>query len=178
MDYDITLAQLADMVAAAAEPTLGEREVEQLLTGAARPDAAGNPPTNVAGLGGWATGAHAVGEVILEGARYWRVLVPGTSATTEPTWPDLTTSGGAPTGTRVVDNGVVWIDNGTAWAPTWDLNAAAAAGWERKASKAAGDFDFMTGDQQFMRSQRAAACREQARAYRAKIVGSALIGRG
>jgi hypothetical protein len=177
MDYDLTLAELADMVAATSEPTLGERELEQLLDRAARPDAAGNAPANVAGLSGWASGTYLVGAVILEGTRYWRVLNPGTTAATEPTWPDLSTMGGAPTGLTVTDGQVTWIDNGTAWSPTWDLTWAAAVGWDRKASKAAADFDFMTGDQQFMRSQRVAACREQARRYRAQIVGSLPISR-
>lgn len=48
------------------------------------------------------------------------------------------------------------------WAPTWDLNGAAADGWERKAGLVAGDYDFGEDGQRFNRSQVHAMCLVQA----------------
>lgn len=60
----------------------------------------------------------------------------------------------------------------TGWTPTWDLNAAAAEGWRRKAAKVTGKFDFSTDGQSFSRSQIHAMCIEQANLYRNRIAGS------
>lgn len=178
MDLEQALVELGDMVAATSAPVLGTAELEAILNRYARPDLAGNPPTNVVGAAGsWAAStAVLAGAVVLVGARYWRCLSPGVTAATAPTWPDLDDRGG-PSGHQVTDGDVRWIDNGSAWRPSWDLVRAAAAGWESKAGKAVGMFDFATGDQEFSRSQVVAQCREMARHYRSKIVGSALIGR-
>lgn len=51
------------------------------------------------------------------------------------------------------------------WAPTWDINAAAAEGWRMKAAKAAGRFDFTTDGQTFQRSQLVAHCTQQNRIF-------------
>lgn len=52
------------------------------------------------------------------------------------------------------------------WVPTYDLNAAAAEGWQRKAGLAASKFDFAEDDQRFNVGQIHNHCIAQARLYR------------
>lgn len=59
-----------------------------------------------------------------------------------------------------------------AWEPTWDLNAAAAEGWARKASKAANSFNFAEDGQRFDRSQIYAHCAAQQKVYADKAMGT------
>ena len=59
-----------------------------------------------------------------------------------------------------------------AWEPTWDLNAAAAEGWARKASKAANAFNFAEDGQRFDRSQIYAHCAAQQKVYADKAMGT------
>ena len=59
-----------------------------------------------------------------------------------------------------------------AWTPTWDLNAAAAEGWSRKASLAANLFNFAEDSQRFDRSQIYANCVTQRDYYAAKGQGA------
>lgn len=66
--------------------------------------------------------------------------------------------------------------NVTGWVETWDLNAAAAEGWRRKAGKVAGEFDFSIGAGSYSRSQAYAMCLDQAKTYAKKIIGSASMG--
>lgn len=58
------------------------------------------------------------------------------------------------------------------WEPTWDLNAAAAEGWARKASKAANSFNFAEDGQRFDRSQIYAHCAAQQKVYADKAMGT------
>jgi hypothetical protein len=58
------------------------------------------------------------------------------------------------------------------WTPTWDLNAAAAEGWARKASKAAANFNFAEDGQRFDRAQIYAHCAAQQKVYADKAMGS------
>lgn len=58
------------------------------------------------------------------------------------------------------------------WAPTWDLNAAAAEGWLRKASKAVSRFSFSEDGQRFERAQIYAHCIRQHELYSRKAVGT------
>jgi len=60
----------------------------------------------------------------------------------------------------------------SAWTPTWDLNAGAAEGWARKASKAASNFNFAEDGQRFDRSQVYAHCAAQQKVYADKAMGS------
>ena len=60
----------------------------------------------------------------------------------------------------------------TAWTPTWDLNAAAADGWSRKAAKAHNLFNFAEDGQRFDRSQIYANCVTQRDYYAAKGHGA------
>jgi hypothetical protein len=62
--------------------------------------------------------------------------------------------------------------NDPAWTPTWDLNAAAAEGWARKASKAASNFNFSEDGQRFDRAQVYAHCAAQQKMYADKAMGS------
>ena len=58
------------------------------------------------------------------------------------------------------------------WTPTWDLNAGAAEGWARKASKAAGMFNFAEDGQRFDRAQIYAHCAAQQKVYADKAMGT------
>ena len=58
------------------------------------------------------------------------------------------------------------------WTPTWDLNAAAAEGWARKASKAASNFNFAEDGQRFDRAQIYAHCAAQQKLYADKAMGT------
>jgi hypothetical protein len=59
-----------------------------------------------------------------------------------------------------------------AWTPTWDLNAGAAEGWARKASRAAANFNFAEDGQRFDRAQIYAHCAAQAKMYADKAMGA------
>lgn len=61
-------------------------------------------------------------------------------------------------------NGV--LPSETGWVPTWDLDAAAAAGWEIKAGRVASEFAFSEDGQSFRREQVHAACLNMAKLYR------------
>lgn len=58
------------------------------------------------------------------------------------------------------------------WTPTWDLNAAAAEGWRRKAGYAASRFNFAEDSQRFDRAQIYAHCLAQAKQYADRSMGS------
>jgi hypothetical protein len=60
------------------------------------------------------------------------------------------------------------------WTPTYDLNAAAAEGWEMKAGMAAGDYDFAASGQRFDRSQVSAQCLKMAEVYSARSGGGSV----
>lgn len=53
-----------------------------------------------------------------------------------------------------------------AWVPTWDLDAAAAIGWEVKAGRAASMFTFSEDGQSFRRNEIHESCKAMARMYR------------
>jgi len=59
-----------------------------------------------------------------------------------------------------------WDDDG--WIETFDLNAAAATGWEWKAGLLAGRFDIQVDGQKLDRSQLVKHCHDQAAMYRAR----------
>lgn len=74
-------------------------------------------------------------------------------------------------GARRQDKYSAWPDD-DGWQPTYDLNAAAAEGWRRKAGKVVASFDFSADADSFSESQVHAMCLEQARVYAAKVIGS------
>lgn len=61
------------------------------------------------------------------------------------------------------------------WTPTWDLNAAAAEGWARKAGIAASRFNFAEDGQRFDRAQIYQHCEAQRKLYADRLVGSAPV---
>jgi len=164
---------LHTLVAADADPVLDTAEVAAALSGSRVTDLAGNPPTNTTDdAGTWAASTATLpGTVIVVSGRYWRCIVGGTTAASAPSWPDLAGTTITPART-VTDGGVVWSDNGGAWAPSWDLDRAAMLAWERKAAKATSRYTFTTDGQTFERAQVAAACREQADRYRRRLAGT------
>ena len=171
MDETAARTRLESMIDPDVDPVLTFDEVDVLLDDARRVDSAGNRPSNVATAASWvAATAYVARDVVQESGRWWRCEVAGTSGATEPEWPDLT---GRPVGaTQVVDNDVVWVDNGGPWSPTWDLRSAAFEGWMRKAGKAAGRFNFQTDGQSFERGMTHAQCIAMADQYRRRGVGS------
>lgn len=54
------------------------------------------------------------------------------------------------------------------WEPTWDLDAAAADGWEWKAGRVAGDFTFSADDASYSKGDVMAKMLDMAATYRAK----------
>jgi hypothetical protein len=67
--------------------------------------------------------------------------------------------------------GLTFAD-GDAWTPSWDLDAAAAEGWNRKAGMAANRFNFGEDGQTFQRAQVYANCVKQAEIYARRSMGS------
>lgn len=175
MNEAAALARLCNLTASEDDPVLTDNELDQALAVGRRVDAGGNPPANLSTAASWtADTTYAVGSVVKSASRWWVCLTAGTSGSTEPDWPDL--AGRNRTQSTIADNDVDWQDSGLLWTPTWDLNAAAAGGWQIKAGKAAGRFDFTTDGQQFNRSMVVAACRAQAAEYRRKVSASAPTG--
>jgi len=72
---------------------------------------------------------------------------------------------------RPDSNGTVRSD-GSAWTPTWDLNAGAAEGWARKAGKAAARFSFAEDGQRFERAQIHAHCIQQHQLFADRSMGT------
>lgn len=175
MDETEARERLESMVSVSSEPALTVGEVDDLLAKARRVDPVGNPPSNVDTAPVWvASTGYVYGDVVTAdpaAGRWWRAIVGGTSGATQPSWPDLTSSS-APGG-QIDDGTVIWEDIGAEWAPTWDLDAAAAMGWELKAGKAAGRFDFTTDGQTFRRGQIIDHCQKMAATYRRRVSGSA-----
>src|SRR4051812_5865064 len=127
------------MIAWDQDPALGPQEVLELVRIAARPDVDGNSPLNVATAAAWAPATlYLAGAIVVQATaahRWWRCQTSGVSGTVTPKWPSL--GGSDRSGSIVNDGTVVWGDNGADWAPTWDLEPAAAEGWRWKAGKAA-----------------------------------------
>ena len=73
---------------------------------------------------------------------------------------------------RPDESGYVRSDGTATWTATWDLNAAAAEGWRRKAGKAATRYNFSEDGQSFTRAQIYAHCLSQAEHYASKTLGS------
>lgn len=183
MDEATARQRLESLVAADQAPTLTIDEVDQLLDVARVPDLAGNSPANTATTPAWTAGTEVLpGTIRRGGTRYWRALNGGTTGSSEPGWPELgpaTTdpylpsfTPGQRSGLTLLDGSIVWEEFGTTWAPTFDLNAAAAEGWRIKAGKAAGGFDFAEDGQSFSRSQIVAHCRAMADTFKTGTAGT------
>jgi hypothetical protein len=171
MDAATALLDLEMMVDSEADPVLSDAVLARILESARRVDIGGNPVGNVATVSVWTAGTfYAVGAVVTPDPAdgyYWTCTTPATSGATQPDWP--TTSGDQPFSVSISDADVEWLYAGTVWSPTWDLNAAAAKGWQIKAGKVASRFDFTTDGQSFQRAQMLDHCRSMERSYRRKI---------
>ena len=175
MDEAAARAELEIMVQADIDPVLTEVDVDTLMARARRVDRAGNSPRNVTTADAWAASTgYLAGDVIVVDGRWWRCLVPGTSAATEPTWPLFARQ--PVTETRVADGDVLWVDNGLQWEPTYDLHAAARMGWRLKAGKVANAYSFQTDGQTFQRQQMIQHCLAMAEQHRPRGVGSVRAG--
>lgn len=72
------------------------------------------------------------------------------------------------TARRPDKNGKLPSEDG--WEPTWDLNAAAAAGWDTKAARVASNYRFEEDTQVFYREQVFTHCQKMAARYRRGMV--------
>ena len=176
MDAYAAQDRLERMVAASEDPVLDAPTLADLMRIAMRVDRAGNDPRNSTTVSRADSTIYEPGELVRQAAgaeRWWICLIAGTTATAAPTWPTLT---GYPRGDTIVRDGTVtWQDAGSRWAPTWNLNAAAAAAWEMKAALVSGRFDFAADQQRFDRSQIHAMCLEQADRFRRRGAGTTVF---
>lgn len=168
MDAQTAQDRLERMVAAGEEPILDALTIVDLLAQAARRDFLENDPRNGTAAA-HATGTlYAVNDIVQQAAlteRWWICEVPGTTGATAPTWPAFTYPAPA-SGSTVWDGTVVWRDAGSRWQPTYDLNAAAALGWEQKAAACSHRFNFSADSQRFDVSQIHAQCLTMADRFR------------
>lgn len=172
MDQPTAQRRLRRMVAADSVPALDVEELADLLAIAKRPAPDGALPTNIeADTDEWAPATYYAAQTVIRSQltngswRYWRAASGGVShPTTKPGFPDLRAY--RRTDYIIRDLGLFWEDVGGLWTPTWDLNRAAAEGWETKAAKVAGSVDVLLDGQQISRSQLQAQCLEQADRYR------------
>lgn len=86
-------------------------------------------------------------ETHMNGRKY-RCVKAGTSASTEPEWPDAN-------GWRVTDGGTLrWEEYGPAGNNLWNIDAAASECWQQKIALVTQDFDFSSGtNASYKRSQ-------------------------
>lgn len=97
-------------------------------------------------------------------------LIAMTAAKREPELDEDTIDELLELATRADASGRVPTDED--WTPTFDLNAAAAEGWDRKAGLAAGDFTFSNEAGTYNRAEVFDMCKRQAASYRARTLGS------
>jgi hypothetical protein len=102
---------------------------------------------------------------ITRNGHIYLVTTAGTSGAVEPAWPTALNA-------TIADGTVVWTEAGGSWAPTYDLNAAAAEGWRWKAATVAGAFSFTTDSQVFNRAEINAMCLAMAEKYQKRVTGS------
>jgi hypothetical protein len=164
MLYATALTRLGQMTAATVEPLLTAPELADLLVQARRADTLGTAPDVYLP---WAPStAYALGATVVPTTRNghaYTVTTAGASGAMEPPWP--TTSGAT-----VADGTAVFTEAGSAvWVATYDLNAAAAEGWRRKAAKVSAEFTFSTGQQSFTRRDKFELCQQMVREYQRKI---------
>jgi hypothetical protein len=166
MDEATATTRLQSMTAWDSEPALTSDQITALVAFARRADDTFRWVDDDAS---WAAStAYALADrraPLTRNGHVYQVSTAGTSGSSEPTWP---TSAGA----TVVDGTVTWTEAGGSWAPTYDLNAAAAEGWRWKAAKVAGEFDFGTDQQTFDRTGKHDQCMAMALHYQKRVSGS------
>lgn len=62
-----------------------------------------------------------------------------------------------------------YLPSEESWSSSYELDAAAAEGWRRKAAIVAGDYDFSDGEARLSRSQMLQHCLKMANEYKTKI---------
>lgn len=169
MDFPEAARRLRIYTAASDVPALTSDEIDLLLADARRADSDGNAPD---GYVSWVPGqAYSSGALVVPPTRdgYVYTATVGGTASTASTGPAFPTSS---TGT-VVDGGVTWGNRASApWAPTFDLNAAAAEGWRWKAAKAASMIDFTADGASFKQDQLLAHCEKMVKRYSKGTLGT------
>lgn len=166
MDEAKATTRLQSMLAWDSEPALTSDEVTALVAFARRSDAVFRwitDDTEWVASTGYALDVRRA--PITRNGHIYLVTTPGTSGSSEPAWPTAMNA-------AVVDGTVTWTEAGGSWAPTYDLNAAAAEGWRWKAAKVVGEFDFGTDGQTFSRSQKQAGCLAMAERFAKRVTGS------
>lgn len=147
-DYDKAKQRLARLCAADTEPTL-DAELDAALDRHARASV-------------WAAvTAYSYGDEVIpvtRNGRRFKVVTAGTSAATEPSWPD--SDGGS-----VTDGDVVFEEVGLEY-DLWDIEAAAYECWMLKAAKASEYSDnTVGGDHSDRESQVYEQCLKMARHF-------------
>lgn len=181
-------AKLLDLTAANTFPKLEEETIDRLLREARRPDRNGwlqHYDTE------WQPNVvYAVDKVIVPRSRLeylapytadyygqgraYRVTVGGNSGAVEPVWPTNV-------GDEVTVNGVTYRDISglvSSWAPTHDLNKAAAEGWRIKAGLVSNRHSFGSNAGNYNPEQIHQHCLEMAALYAAKTVGAIVLESG
>lgn len=168
-------AKLVDLLAAATFPVLPADTIDRLLRSARRSDIYGWWPS-------WDTEwapntVYALNDVVVPRIRNGHVYLvtdPGTSITTEPTWP-LTDQG------TVTVDGVQYTEITpfvTVWFGEWDFNRAASEGWRIKAGMVSNRHDFGSNQGNYNPSQVFEHCNKMADYFAAKQVGSVVMASG
>jgi hypothetical protein len=160
------------MIAWDQEPALQSADVDELLAFARRSDASFRwvaDDTERSPSTAYSAGDRRVPRMLDRNGHSYLVTTAGTtSASNYVIWPTTT-------GATVTDGTVVWTESGGSWAPTYDLNAAAAEGWRWKAARVAGEFDFATDQQTFDRTGKHKQCLAMAEHYAKRISGSVRV---
>lgn len=173
MDEYEARRRIESMTASDRPPVLTSDELDDLVDVARRADTGDHAPDTYVT---WkAALALAVGALVVPSARnghvYEVTVSDGAAGAVEPVWP-------TEEGETVTADGVTYEEAGAAlWTPTWDLNRAAAAGWEWKAGKATPDFDFSDDAGTYSRQQVFEMCKRQARDYAKKTTASIPLSR-
>jgi hypothetical protein len=170
MTQEQALAELARLCAPNTPPVIPADDLLAFLDTARRPSM-GYRPDNIRA---WAAGAPvAVGEVRAPTRRnfhFYIVTTAGTTGISEPAWL-------LDTNATLTDGTVEWQEGGLAyWAPSWDLNLAAALAWEFKAANASGNYAISDTGQSLSRNQVYEHCEAQARKYRGRRMGDIRTG--
>lgn len=172
MDEATARTRIESMTAWDSEPKLTADQVDLLVAFARRSDTSFRWATDDTD---WAAATvYVLAErraPVSRNGHIYTITTAGTSGANEPLWPTTT-------GSTVVDGTVTWTEAGTSWAPTYDLNAAAAEGWRWKAATVAGQFNFGTDQQTFDRTGKHAQCLAMAEHYQKRVSGSIRVGPG
>lgn len=156
MNWNEARDRLSRITAAAKEPKLTREDLDLLLIDTVVRDFAGIEPDRYRP---WRPSmALLSGDIVVPNignGHYYEVTTAGSTGAAEPTWPTSDAS-------TVNDNGVVFTETGsTSWSPTFNLAAAAAAGWLQKAGQVSDSFSFSADGSSFSPQQVHEHCMKQ-----------------